>query len=74
MKNVTLAVEEDLLEASRKYAKEHHTTLNGLVRDLLGRTVKPGKQPNWQTGLFALADAAKGRSRKRWQRDELYDV
>ena len=38
MKNVTLAVEEDVLAAARKYAAARKTTVNGLVRDYLRQT------------------------------------
>jgi hypothetical protein len=39
MKNVTLAIDEHLLEAGRDYARRRRTTLNALIRDLLKRTV-----------------------------------
>ena len=48
MKNVTLALDEKLIEESRHYARAHHTSLNTLSRDLLGRTVL---RENRVTGL-----------------------
>jgi plasmid stability protein len=39
VRNVTLSIEDRLLEESREYARRHGTTLNQLVRDLLRRTV-----------------------------------
>ena len=39
MKNITLALDDDTLKASRVYAQRHGTTLNALVRELLVKTV-----------------------------------
>ena len=36
MKNITLAVEENVLDEARRYAANRKTTVNGLVRDFLG--------------------------------------
>ncbi|MEP5613199.1 MAG: DUF6364 family protein [Cyclobacteriaceae bacterium] len=44
MKNVTLSIPEDLLKKSRNYAKEHQTTLNEMVRNLLRKTVSTDKR------------------------------
>ena len=74
MKNVTLAVEDKLLEESREYAQRHHTTLNAMVRKLLQQTVTRSSSENWMKELFRLADEAHGNSRGwKWNRDELYD-
>jgi post-segregation antitoxin (ccd killing protein) len=35
MKNITLSVEEDVLERARKVAADRHTTINALVRNYL---------------------------------------
>jgi hypothetical protein len=37
MKNITLAVDEEVLEAVRVYAAEHKTTVNALVRGYLAQ-------------------------------------
>lgn len=74
MKNITLAIEENLLNAGREYAKEHGTSLNGLIRKLLEQTVKQ-RSNNWLEDCFRLMDKAKGNSRgKKWKREDLYDV
>jgi len=74
MKNLTLSVSEDLIDQGRRYAQEHHTTLNGLVRDLLTRTVRE-KQTDWITECQKKMDTADGHSRgKKWKRQDLYDV
>jgi hypothetical protein len=74
MKNVTLAVEDKLLEDSREYAQRHHTTLNAMVRKLLQQTVTRPSSENWMKELFRLADEAHGNSRGwKWNREEIYD-
>ena len=44
MKNLTLAIDEETLDAGRAYAQRHQITLNTLVRDLLARTVMADRQ------------------------------
>jgi hypothetical protein len=39
MRNLTLAIEDEVLEAARRLALEHGTTLNQLVRDHLTELV-----------------------------------
>jgi hypothetical protein len=73
MKNVTLAIDEKLVEESRRYAREHHTSLNTLIRDLLGRTVR-GKNRNWVDMCFHKMDVANGHSGgRKWRREDLYN-
>jgi hypothetical protein len=71
-RNVTIALPEDLLARSRRYAEGHGTTLNNLIRTQLEKltSVHPGSRTD---RLFAIADAAKGRSAKPWRREDLYD-
>jgi hypothetical protein len=72
MKNITLAIDEETLEAGRAYAERHQTTLNALVRDLLARTVHTDRTAT-AAEMFRLMDDAPGRSRgKRWTRDDLH--
>ena len=72
MKNITLAIDEKTLTAGRAYARRHGTTLNGLVRELLARTVR-GARSSGAEEMFRLMDAAPGRSGgKRWTREELH--
>ena len=74
MKNITLSIDEDLLQAGREYARSHDTSLNALVRRLLEQAVVR-KKNRWLEDTFRLMDkinvAFKG---KRWSRDELYRV
>lgn len=72
MRNITLALDEETLDAGRAYAQRHQTTLNALVRDLLLRTVIADRDAAVQE-MFRLMDAHPGRSDGRpWTRDELY--
>jgi hypothetical protein len=72
MKNITLALDEETLEAGRTYATRHQTTLNALVRQLLVKTVVADRQTAVDE-MFRLMDAHPGNSQKgRWTRDELY--
>jgi len=74
MKNVTLAMDEKLVAAGRKYAADHGTTLNALLREQLEHVLGlPGA--DWVDRCIEEMDRAGGRSRgKAWKRDELYDV
>jgi hypothetical protein len=73
MKNVTLAVDEQILTAGREYARAHHTSLNGLIRDLLKRTVVRETPATWADDFLELASKAEGDSRgRKWKRTDLY--
>ena len=73
MKNITLALDEETLEAGREYAQRHQTTLNALVRDLLAKTVLSDSKAAVGE-MFRLMDAHPGNSQgRRWTREELYD-
>jgi hypothetical protein len=73
MKNITLSLDDELLEAGREYAQRHQTTLNALVRELLVRTVLADRQTAVKE-MFRLMDASPGNSRgRRWKREDLYD-
>lgn len=72
MKNITLAIDEETLEAGREYARRHRTTLNTLVRELLRKTVLSDRKAA-VTEMFRLMDAHPGDSRgKRWNREDLH--
>ncbi|MDM7994386.1 MAG: hypothetical protein QUT30_01750 [Acidobacteriota bacterium] len=72
MKNITLSIDEETLDAGREYAQRHQTTLNGLVRDLLVKTVLADRKAA-VTEMFRLMDAHPGNSKgRRWTREELY--
>jgi hypothetical protein len=72
MKNITLALDEETLDAGREYAQRHNTTLNALVRELLQKTVLLDRKAAVNE-MFRLMDAHPGNSEgKRWKREELY--
>lgn len=72
MKNVTLAIDDQTLEAGREYARQHGTTLNNLVRELLTRHAGPNRAASVDE-MFRLMDAHPGDSKgRRWQREDLY--
>ena len=72
MKNITLALDDETLDAGRAYAQRHQTTLNALVRDLLVKTVVADREAAVRE-MFRLMDAHPGNSQsQRWTRDELY--
>ncbi len=75
MKNITLAIDEHLLKEVRKYAAEHDTTVNAIVREKLAEVVASKKR---------MADSIE-RMRKiadeggmtvgpiTWTRDDIYE-
>lgn len=72
VKNITLALDDETLDAGRAYAQRHQTTLNALVRDLLIKTVVADRQAAVRE-MFRLMDAHPGNSNgQRWTREDLY--
>jgi hypothetical protein len=74
MKNITISIDEETLEAGRKYALKHNMSLNALIRKLLAQTVL-SSSINWLDESFQLMDQANADSGGRsWKREDLYDV
>jgi len=74
MKNITLSIEDDLLQAGREYASNHNISFNVLVRRLIEQTVI-ARTDQWLTDTFKLMDKVNVRSGgKKWTREELYRV
>ena len=74
MKNITLSLDEKVLEAGREYAKAHNMSLNALIRKLLAQTVLPAAE-HWVDEMLGLMDRAEGDSHgQKWTREDLYDV
>ena len=72
MRTITLAIDDETLEAGRAYAHRHQITLNALVRELLVKTVVADR-PAAVREMFRLMDAFPGNSRgQRWTREDLY--
>ncbi|HEY7837773.1 MAG TPA: DUF6364 family protein [Terriglobales bacterium] len=73
MKNITLAIEEEVITAGRAYAARHNTTLNQLVRDLLEKTVMPDRRAAAEEMLRVL-NGISGHSRGwKWNREEAHE-
>ncbi len=74
-KNITLAVEEDVLQKVRRYAAANNTTVNALVRDLFGKIAeRSSKSDKAWDALFRATDAeAPEVGEITWTRDDLYD-
>ena len=73
MRNVTLAIDEKLIEKGREYARTRGMSFDELVREQLRELVD---QPSdWTEETFRAMDkAAGGSGGRRWRRDDLYDV
>jgi hypothetical protein len=73
MPNVTIALNERLLAASREYAQRHGTSLNALIRECLEQRVSAPKPQSLQA-FFDAVDKAPGHSRGwKWNREEIYE-
>ncbi len=76
MKNITLAVEESVLETVRIYAAKQKTTINGLVRDYLKSLASDEERlADTRAQLKQLMDNSTGRMAPDyvWNREELYE-
>jgi hypothetical protein len=76
MKNITLAVDEETLDAVRVYAAERKTTVNGIVRsyfELIARNRRRAKEA--MTELRQMSEKTKARLGPdyRFDRERLYD-
>lgn len=72
-KNVTLSLDADLLLASKRYASVRGTSLNGMLRDYLQRTVLAEDTAQSEEKLLEALDGAAGDSKgKRWKREDAY--
>ena len=75
MKNITLAIDEKLLESARALAEKRKTSLNALVRSLLSHEVEQEDRIAWaregMRRLMAESPLDLGPDFK-WNRDEIY--
>ena len=75
MQNLTLAIDGEVLLRARRYALDHRTTVNQLVRDYLNGlgsadTQRRAAREHW------LSAGKKGRLQigaRTWTREQLYD-
>ena len=76
MKNITLAVEEDVLERARLVAAEQKTTVNSMVREFLADVVgREERLKKAREGLRELTRNSKGRMRAdfKFNREETHE-
>jgi Family of unknown function (DUF6364) len=75
MKNITLAIEEDVLSEVRRYAAARNTTVNALVRDYLAALAQDADRiAKARARLLQLSEESRGEiGPVKWSRDELYD-
>jgi hypothetical protein len=75
MKNITLAMDEKLLEEVRVYAAKRNTTVNGLVRDFLSRLAEQeDRTTRARRRLRELMDRSTLEvGPVTWTRDDLHD-
>lgn len=75
MKNITLAVDDQVLADVRRYAAANDTTVNALVRGALEAIAeRVRRQESEWDELFQLADeAGAGGGAGAWTRDDLHE-
>jgi len=75
MKNITLAVEDEVLAEVRKYAAVRGTTVNALVRDYLGGIAQSeSRAKKAREELLKLSEESTlDLGTWKWNREELYD-
>jgi hypothetical protein len=75
MKNITLSVDEKVLAAVRRYAAERDSSVNGLVREFLGRIADSSDRArNARLRIAELSSRSPARiGAVTWKRDELHD-
>ena len=76
MRNLTLAIEDDLLKAARRYAAEHDTTVNAMIRSYLRQvTLRENRLKQAKEELRKLSESSAARLGPdyRWNRDEIYE-
>ena len=75
MKNITLSVDEKVLAAVRRYAAEHDSSVNGIVREYLERiAISEDRARMARLRIKELSKRSGARiGAMDWKRDELHD-
>jgi plasmid stability protein len=75
MKNITLAIDEEVLREARIYAAKHNTTVNALVRDYLTQLVAfEDRAARAREELVEMAKTSKARMGSwKWNREDAYE-
>ena len=72
--NITLSVDDGLVEEARKLAQARGTSVNQLVRDYLETLVRPRDVKGYGAELRRLTQEGAGRSKGwRFDRDEIHE-
>jgi Family of unknown function (DUF6364) len=70
MKNITLAIDDDVLEKARLVAAQKRTTVNAMVRDFLTEmTSRDDRVAEARKQLLGLIDTSEGRMPPDWKFD-----
>jgi predicted transcriptional regulator len=73
MTNLTVAIDDALLQRARELAVRENTSVNALVRDFLSRYVEARSQRLQALARFeAVAVATDSRSQEPWNRESLH--
>ncbi len=74
-KNITLAIDEGVLDRVRVIAAERKTTVNAMVRDYLTETAEQvGRREAARRALLDLIDKSEGdMGSQKWNREKLYE-
>ena len=74
MANLTLAIDDDLLQQAREAALRENTSVNALVREFLGRYVDARSRRLAALANFeAIASATRSASSEPWSRASLHE-
>jgi plasmid stability protein len=74
MANLTLSLDDELLQKAREAALRDHTSVNALVREYLERYVDArSRRMEALDALDSLADRTRSASRKPWSRESLHE-
>jgi hypothetical protein len=72
MTNITLALDEEILDLGKEYAKKHRISFNTLVSNSLEKTLKK-PLTSWLDDMFIEVDKEEVSSKgEKWTRGELY--
>ena len=74
MKNVTISLDDRMLDTSRAYAERHHTTLHTLIRNLLDKTTGENQPASGLQSFIEMSRQIEGHSAgQSWTRDEIHE-
>jgi len=74
MTNLTLAIDDALLQRARELALREHTSVNALVRNFLGRYVEARSRRLEALEQFeAVATGSQSASQQPWSRESLHE-